>query len=296
LKSKLITYIIPTHNRLKYLLNLLECIENQIIPYGYVKKNIVVLDGYVDKTRPQILKKYPDTVIVEGDGSWWYTRSINEGFKRAIQLNADYVITMNDDTETNSDYLLNLINDYNKCDKDCIIGSITYSKTDSNKVLFAGIKKLNLIFLYNKKYSFIKNNNTYNNIINGLFESYELTGRGIFIPTKILKELNGFDNRFVQYGSDTDFSLRTRKSGYKVLISWSAKIYAHEKITGSGSAYLNESFCKCSKSAFNKYSANSLRTKFLLIKKHTSILTWPISFFIVIVKVFYGCFKKTRKK
>jgi GT2 family glycosyltransferase len=75
--------IIPTFNRAASLKTILACLKQQtlsVIP-------IVVVDGSTDGTLEMLAADFPSAIVVRGDGNWWYTRSINEGIKKARQLN-----------------------------------------------------------------------------------------------------------------------------------------------------------------------------------------------------------------
>src|SRR5580698_9586336 len=104
--------IIPTFNRAGSLRNILTCLKEQVfhdhtvslpvspLPVSLPPVSILpiaVVDGSTDGTLEMLAREFPDTAIVHGDGNWWYTRSINEGIKKARQLDCNFILTLNDD-------------------------------------------------------------------------------------------------------------------------------------------------------------------------------------------------------
>jgi GT2 family glycosyltransferase len=226
------------------------------------------VDGSTDGTLEMLEDEFPHVHVVLGDGSWWYTKSMNEGFKYALRNSEfDFCLTLNDDIILAHDYILNIeklvANDW----EDTIIGSIGITKDVPTKVVTSGNQyHSKLLGRYKHNIPFLSEINE--NELSGLHPSITLPGRGMLIPKKILIDLNLFDEKFKQYHSDGDFTLRAIEKGYKVRISWDAKIFISLEKTSASTSFLNKSYRFLIKSFFDPVSRNYLPAKILFIWRH----------------------------
>jgi GT2 family glycosyltransferase len=285
MKNYKIAVVIPTHNRKDYLKVILDQLKEQT--YNQDKLVIVIVnDGSADGTEEMLRKHFPDVHIVEGDGNWWYTKSMNQGFTYLHNIKPDLVLTLNDDVEIEPDYLTNITSDAYNIGLNGIMGSVSFDLNNKNIVKFAGIKKIN--WWRNQRIPYITPYTKVNYNLKGIYLSRVLPGRGMLIPYKILRELNYFDERFVQYGSDDDFCLRAQKKGYKTYISWNAKIYSEEMLTGTGSPIIKQSLWSFTKNLFNKYSPTSVYKDLIILKRNVNPLGFPLAFLINIIGKYYS--------
>jgi len=290
-----IAILIPTFNRKEYIYKLLLQIQQQSLNNIYLIK-IVIVDGSTDGTLEMLRHNFPDVNILKGDGNWWFTKSINEGFKYGLKLKPDFFLKLNDDVEIDSDYIQKLVSSYKKLNvPNAILGSISYSYSDKNKIIFAGVSSYNK-YLGKYKHYFKTGSIVNPDTLYGIHKSVELPARGSLIPTQIVKALKGYDESFIQYGSDTDFCFSATEKGYPIYISFDAQIYCHEKLTSEGSQFRNPSFLVFLKSLFSSYSINSLNTKIIFTKKHYNYLEQLIIFPRLIIVPFIVFFWKKYKK
>ena len=85
LNSADLCIIIPTFNRKKQLSVLLHQFKQQ--KSNGIRFNIVVVvDGSTDGTIELLESEFPEVIIVKGSGNWWFTRSLNEGCKYAVDV------------------------------------------------------------------------------------------------------------------------------------------------------------------------------------------------------------------
>lgn len=285
-----IVIVIPTHNRKKLLLSLLKQLHFQKNLNRYNIFIIVVVDGSTDGTIEMIKMNFPDVYTIEGDGSWWYTKSMNEGFKYAKKLNPDYVLTLNDDIEISEDYLDTLISQKLKLERNSILGSISFTVEKPIRILTSGAKKFNpwlfKSYMYYKPFTVIDVKS-----LSGIYPSTSLPGRGMIIPYSILEELKYFDERFIQYNSDIDFCFRAKRKGVNIYISYDARIFCHVSKTGEGTSFIRSNFRKFINNIFfNKYSKIYLPNKIVFVNRHGNKLLLPLYFIIIIfgiVKAYY---------
>lgn len=289
---KRLAVIIPTHNRCKELKQLLISLDGQKLEDSIQVIPIIVVDGSEDSTLEMLDSYYPNAIVVKGNGQWWYTKSINEGFKKAIKNDFDLVLTMNDDCLLSDDYLNNLLKDYQGLSNPSnrILGSISFSIEKPHRVVFSGIKKI-IWWRYKVKYYHEINSRISPGKVKGVHKSCSLPGRGILISVELLGELGLFDEKFKQYGSDSEFIFRARKNDYEVFISWNAILYTYISKTGEGSIHTKEDFLKFLKNFFNPHARNNLMVICRLVWRYGYKLLSPITIMIKIAGHFKNHFK-----
>lgn len=288
---KKIAIIIPTFNRCKLLeISLNQLLQQSIRNNLFEIKIIVVNDGSTDSTEEMLNKKFPDVIQKKTAGNFWYTKSMNVGFKEAKKLNVDYILTLNDDIELKDDYLVNIFDAISKYSTPVIMGSTSVTYDKPYRITFSGVNKIKWWrvkqYFYHSYLEEIELKK-----LSGIRESEILPGRGMLIDSKIVNSIGFFDEKLPQYGSDDEFCLRAKKKGYKVLISWDAIIYSHHELTGAGSPILKQSFFKYLQSFNNKYSRNYWKKFFYIHIKYGDVLTLPFSTLIFFLGEFYSYIK-----
>jgi GT2 family glycosyltransferase len=232
--------------------------------------------------------------IVKGNGNLWYTRCINEGLKFACTLNVNYVITLNDDVYFDKNYISLFIEFALDQKADFLVGSSSFTISKPHRVTFSGVKAVNPVTLKETNY-FAKFSELDPTSIDGLRPSVNLSGRGLFFPFSMLNRLGFLDERFPQYGSDTDFSYRAHKIGIPVFVSYDSKIFEYEQLTSKGAAYNKPSIKEYFASLFHPYSVNSLKKSMLYYSKHGIKVIIPFYFLYLLIGTLFVFFVKYRR-
>ena len=100
--------LIPVHNRKEITLACLKCLKESgdLLCYHIV----VVDDGSTDGTSAAIHTLYPEVILLQGDGTLWWTGAILKGMEYAISKGSDYIIWLNDDCLPQSSSIETLLN------------------------------------------------------------------------------------------------------------------------------------------------------------------------------------------
>lgn len=215
-KSPRITVVTPIHDGLAHTLPYLE----SIYATGYDNLEVIIVDdGSTDNSAEIIPKDYPDTVILKGDGSLWWTGATNLGVQEALKRGTDYIFTVNNDVTLNKDIFKNLIS-CAESDPKSLIGCKIYYMDDHDKVWYFGghlddtIADVNMV--HGRDGDFTERQ-----------ETGVLTGMGVLIPASVFDEIGLYDfKKFPHYLADSDFSLRAKAAGYKLFVDPDAKIYS----------------------------------------------------------------------
>ena len=140
--------IIPSHNRREFLKSLLTQLRLEVEGNGEPGIRIIVVnDGSEDGTDKMLSADFPEISEIKGNGNWWYTMSMNEGFKHAEIFDPEYVLTLNDDLVLEKGYLNKLLKDMESVQARSILGSLSLSLSKPHKVIFPGNLYRNKIFL-----------------------------------------------------------------------------------------------------------------------------------------------------
>ncbi|SOD78855.1 glycosyltransferase family 2 protein [Spirosoma fluviale] len=230
----MIYIVIPVHNRRHYTLGCLACLSRQTVTAQQV---IVVDDGSTDGTSEQIRTNFPDTTVLTGDGSLWWAGATNLGIRYVIQTfslnDDDFILTLNDDTKVDPDYLASLSMAY-QAHKPCIVGSVSVDVNSPQRLLYAGtglnLRMPNIEDWANTRF---KNSYTLLKTTSPYLVSDSLPGRGLFIPRAVFNTIGYFDDlRFRHHMADLDFSIRARQAGFPLVVSSFSVVYEYADATG----------------------------------------------------------------
>jgi GT2 family glycosyltransferase len=268
----MIFVIIPVFNRWHYTK---ECLLSLHAQECKDFKIVVVDHGSTDETSHRLKIEFPNVIVLKGNESMWWTAATNLGVKFSLKENCSHILCLNNDLTVNPNYL-QTFNELIKINPHSLIGSSAVDKTNSENVIFKGIK-------WNKwtaRYQSLAK-------MKRIPEAYEepdfyytdlLPGRGTLVTVSAFKEIGLFDEvNFPHYGSDEDFSLRCKKKGYSLLVSKKAIVHSVVEATGltkirnQGTLkYLNEIFSSI-KSPLN------LKRRWLWAKLHSP---FPLMYFL----------------
>lgn len=285
--------IISTFNRLRSLEKTLFTISNLNFPDN-VKANIILIDsGSKDGTSEQICQNFNQIFLIKGNSSWWWTKCMNEGFKKAIELGYEYVLILNDDIEIQPNYLTTLLNDYALLPPNSILGSASVSINKPHKIESAGTKEF---IKWRFKFTpYIKGFKSMGDDFCGVHKTWTLSGRGTLIPVELFNQIGFYDEKLVQYGSDDEFCIRANLKNIPVYISWNARIYNNTLLTSKGSVFKKEGLFTLLKSFFNKYSVNSITKHSYLYLRYGYKALLPLYLIIVFlgtIKAYYFNYRK----
>lgn len=273
IKQIKLAVVIPTHNRKNELADILDDLDKQSLQNVLLSKYIVV-DGSNDGTI-EMLRAREGVSVIKGDGNLWYTRSMNFGFKKAIEDKNDFFVTLNDDCRVEADFISSLLDAYHTIGSKCIIGSISFSIEKPQRIIFSGVQKIEW-WRYKVRY-YIPKDKVVSELPSELKVSRSLPGRGILIPVEVFKEIGTFDNRFIQYYSDSEFVFRCWKNQIPAYISYKAKVFTYLSKTGQGSVHSKESLMKFIKNFNNVYARNYLPNISRIIWMYGIKVLWPLT-------------------
>ncbi len=195
IQNRKLAIIVPAKNEEKYLPDLLESIENQT----YKNYVIIVADANsTDKTR-EVAREH-NAIIVQG-GMPFTGR--NNGAAKAMELNADLLVFIDADIILPDKYFLEkAVDEFYSRNLD-LAGTlqVPYKKVDG-KINISKNIKFRIIY------------GTANLVMKALENSKRpMFQVCMFVRPEVHKKLGGFKD--LEYGEDSDYSIRARNAGFK---------------------------------------------------------------------------------
>lgn len=228
---KKVFVVIPIFNRLAYTKQCLRSIKS--LHFRNIT-TIVVDDGSTDGSESYIKKYYPETLLIKGNGHWWWSKSMNEGIKVALKnaKNGDFVLSLNNDCYFGPTYLNQLLNTAMEY-PDSIIASICVLANQPSKVVEAGIRidwPSGIVYgvapVISDKLSYFQKMKVVDKLD-------ALPGKGTLIPIKVFKKIGLFNQwRLPHYIADYEFSNRAKRTGFDLLVDTHALVKHHWHATG----------------------------------------------------------------
>ena len=219
-----VTIVIPNYNGIAYLGACLRSVEKQ---EGVSAEVLIVDNGSTDGSQEYIRTEFPACRLICLEKNYGFCRAVNEGFRYA---GSEYVILLNNDTEIEPDFALQLLASIQKDRKRfscqaCMIQYHDHSKMDDAGdfycVLGWGMAR--------GKGRPVENYRSGQKIFSSC--------AGAAIYRKSLTErLGGFDEAHFAYLEDMDLSYRAKLAGYYHWYEPEAKVY-HVGSGTSGSRY-----------------------------------------------------------
>jgi len=215
--------VIPVHNRKEYTKNCLLSLRAQTYKEF---KTIIVDDGSTDGTAEMLEQEFPEVHVIKGDGNLWWTAATNLGVKYAIENNAEYILTLNNDTIATEKFLEKMIF-WAMQTPNALFGAFAID-FETKKPIYGG-ERINWKLANSKFLLDILPKEQWH----GLHEVTHFPGRGLFIPSDVFKKIGFFDEKnFPHYAADYDFTHRAIRAGFKVYCNFDAELYIFPEASG----------------------------------------------------------------
>ncbi|MHB8772541.1 MAG: glycosyltransferase family 2 protein [Syntrophales bacterium] len=283
--------IIPLHNRCELTCRCLNSLRAQTYRNF---TTILIDDGSTDGTGNVIPERYPEAIILKGDGNLWWTGAINLGIERALADAGrdDYVLTLNNDTTAGRDYLDTLL-DVARKHSESLIGSLAVCDGDAPAIVDGGVR----INWATAKFTRLAHGKRHEDALadGGRIHHVDvLPGRGTLIPIEVFRKIGLYDAaNLPHYGADYEFSRRARRAGYGLRIVYDAVLTCTDAGAGSGCETERENCWRdTAESFFSIKSPNCIRYRWKF-----ALLTCPrayLPFFIIfdLCRLFIGTLRK----
>ena len=214
--KKTIAVIMSCHNRVNTTLECLKDLYSQILSDEIKIVTYLVDDGSTDGTGKVISEKYPEVIVLKGDGSLFWNRGMYMAFAEAIKKGADYYLWLNDDTNLYENGL-NVLLDTHKsvsesCAKPCIVIGSTADPV-TTEFTYGG---------YVKAKQFNPLSLKLNEPGEQPIKCETFCGNCVLIPKNVVERVGNMNYIYSHRWGDVDYGLRANKQGCE---SWVAPGY-----------------------------------------------------------------------
>lgn len=272
-----VALIFPIYNKLEYtkkgLSDIYSCFDakgTEIIPIDIV----ITDDGSTDGSHQWIQTNYPNIRLIKGNGALWWSGGINKAIQHVLDnTDDDYLLLWNNDIRPEKTYFNHLFQILKENKPETIICSKIYDENQDDYVLSLG-------GIFNPK--------TGQYTLNGYGEKDDrlsttpvevdwFPGMGTSIHRDLINEIGFFDEKnFPQYHGDSDYGLRARKAGFKVVAFPQLKLWNDRTNTGFSN---NASFTTFIKSLYSLKSNFNIYRDIKFYNRHaTSIFAYRFLF------------------
>lgn len=222
-------------------LSLINDLEKCDIPPGVTIK-IIVVDNSRSEEFKKTLESHGNVIYVDSpNGNIGFAAGNNLGIKKALEINSDLVVLINNDTQAPKDLVVNILNSpINDNDVGVVGGLIYFAKgfeyedkyTEANlgKVIWYAGGKLDWNNVYG---SHLGVNEVDKGQYNGTYDTDFVTGCLLITKRSILDKIGLLNEKYCLYHEDTDFNLRVKKAGFRLVVDTKIKLW-HKVAQSSG--------------------------------------------------------------
>lgn len=217
--------ILPVHNRLEHTRSCIEDLVAQDFPEDI--QIIVVNDGSTDGTTSYLQQLSLRTanssrkiVVLEGDGSWWWSKCINQALKllRQTARKDDGILLLNNDVRLASSYLNELMKCWAANGESVVISQL--ANIDNTRERIISPIRVDLRQLR------IEAAETFDQVVNGYLPSDVAPGRGTLYPARpIIEGLLVDEKHLPHYLADYEFSIRVKNLGWPIFCAPNAHVF-----------------------------------------------------------------------
>ena len=180
---------------------------------------MVVVDNHsTDGSAERIKQKFSRIELTENKENKGFAFGNNVGIDHALENGAEYVLLLNQDTEAEPDFLKNLMKVALSDGKIGLLSPLIVWKR-TKKIWFAG-GKIN--------WWRMKSQHKTKAGKGEFWKSEFLTGCALLIKREVLEKIGKLDEKFFLYWEDVDFSVRSRRAGFKIAVVPESIVYHFE--------------------------------------------------------------------
>jgi GT2 family glycosyltransferase len=165
--------------------------------------------------------------VLLGDGSLWWAESVNVGMRAAFAGGASYVLVLNNDVLVDANTISSLVACADAHPR-CLVGSLVLYHDNPQRVWCAGGT-----ISWPVRGEAMMGGGKHPNTFAKPFEVDWLPGMGTLIPRALFEQIGGYDSvAMPQYLADTDYALRARRAGWRIIVEPRSRVYNDVANTG----------------------------------------------------------------
>ncbi|HET7091217.1 MAG TPA: glycosyltransferase family 2 protein [Anaerolineae bacterium] len=196
----------------------------------YPNFRVLVIDN-ASETGPLdvVLAQFPATELIVNDSNKGFAGGMNVGIQYALHRGADFIFLANNDTLLAPDMLDQLVGAAIECKADLASPAI-YCLGLPDRIWSIGGRRSLVTLEVAQCYRRLD--------VSELQEPFVVdyvTGCGMLLSRRCVEKVGLFDERFFMYYEDSDYCLRARTEGCKIIVAPCARMWHHIAATIGGS-------------------------------------------------------------
>ena len=213
-----VTIVVVTYNALA---DTTECLRSlQGVTYGNVEV-IVVDNASSDGSARTLAREFPTTVVIANPVNSGYAGGNNVGVRTALERGADYILILNNDTIVDKDVIIEL---RRVLDSDLSIGAVMpkimcYDMPTTIQIAGASINRSTG---FGRLWRHMRPDD---GKIEEPYETDYISGCAFLAQRQVWEKVGLFWEPFFVYYEETDWSIRARDAGYRMVVAPKAKIW-----------------------------------------------------------------------
>lgn len=244
--------IILNFNSYKDTIDCIRSIEN----ISYDNYEIVIVDNDSKDNSVEEIKKYcsKHTLLVSNE-NMGYASGNNIGIEYALKQGADYICILNNDVVVDEGFLEPLINKFSTDNNIGMVGPCICEYSNRNIVQAMGA----YINLYRGLAMGQGEGEKYDNITHSPIDVDYLGGACFVIKAEVFKKIGLIPENYFLFYEETEFCLKAREFGYKLICLPESRVYHKRSATISKFSGLSYYFLNRNRIVFMRRNANIIQ-------------------------------------
>lgn len=198
----------------------LECLAS-LANSTYCRQHVILLDNHsTDGSVEAIRQQYPEVQIVAIEENLGYGGNNNVGIQLAVAQGADWVFVLNEDTMVDADCLTRLVETGEQDAATGIVGPLVYHYDEPGIIQSGG----GLLGRYWESIHVAQDEPDHGQLP-AVHTVEWISGCALMVRRAVIEQVGVMDVRFFYYWDETEWCLRARKAGWRVVHVPAAKIW-----------------------------------------------------------------------
>jgi GT2 family glycosyltransferase len=192
---------------------------------------VVVDNGSSDGSAEMVRSEFPETVLVENGANLGFAGGMNAGIHRALELGADAVVLLNNDTEVDPAFAEALVAAAQARPDAGALSAKIYFRDRPDHIWYAGAR-------FDPRRGYNGRHVGYGEQDSARFaqvaETERACGAAMLVTREALDHVGLLDEDLFAYVEDAEWSLRARRAGYRVLVVPESRVWHGVSSTTGG--------------------------------------------------------------